>query len=132
MRMLISLTCIAAPPPCPLQFYYLFGFLALVFVILVVTCTEITIVLCYFQLCSEDYHWWWRSYFTSGTSALYLFAYSAFYFYSKLDITKTVPLLMYFGYMTMVSLAFFCVTGTIGFYACYYFVRKIYSAVKID
>jgi hypothetical protein len=38
--------------------------------------------------CSEDYNWWWRSYFTSGSSALYLFAYSAFYFYSKLDITK--------------------------------------------
>lgn len=38
--------------------------------------------------CSEDYNWWWRSYFTSGASALYLFAYSAFYFYSKLDITK--------------------------------------------
>ncbi len=40
---------------------------------------------------------WWRAYFTSGSSALYLFAYSAFYFYSKLDITKTVPMLMYFG-----------------------------------
>lgn len=74
--------------PCTLrsQFYYLFGFLALVFLILIVTCSEITIVLCYFQLCSEDYHWWWRSYFTSGASALYLFAYSAFYFYSKVRL----------------------------------------------
>lgn len=54
---------------------------------------------------------WWRAYFTSGSSALYLFAYSAFYFYSKLDITKTVPMLMYFGYMGMVSLGFFCLTG---------------------
>ena len=36
-----------------LQFYYLFGFLALVFLILIITCAEITIVLCYFQLCSE-------------------------------------------------------------------------------
>lgn len=30
----------------------------------------------------------WRSFFTSGSSALYLFLYSAFYFYTKLDITK--------------------------------------------
>lgn len=37
------------------KFYYIFGFLALVFLILIVTCMEITIVLCYFQLCSEDY-----------------------------------------------------------------------------
>ena len=37
------------------KFYYIFGFLTLVFAILIVTCMEITIVLCYFQLCSEDY-----------------------------------------------------------------------------
>lgn len=43
---------------CHTQFYYLFGFLCLVAVILTITCAEITIVLCYFQLCSEDYHWW--------------------------------------------------------------------------
>jgi transmembrane 9 superfamily member 2/4 len=74
----------------------------------------------------------WRAYFTSGSSALYLFLYSLFYFYTKLDITKTVPMMMYFGYMFIVSYSFFCLTGTIGFYACYLFVRKIYSAVKID
>jgi transmembrane 9 superfamily protein 2/4 len=34
------------------QFYYLFGFLALVFIILIITCAEITVVLAYFQLCS--------------------------------------------------------------------------------
>lgn len=45
---------------------------------------------------------WWRAYFTSGSSAIYLLAYSAFYFYSKLDITKFVPMLLYFGYMLMV------------------------------
>ena len=67
--------------------------------------------LCPPQLCAEDYHWWWRAYFTSGASALYLLAYSAFYFYSKLTITKTIPMLMYFGYMSIVSYGFFCLTG---------------------
>merc|ERR1719276_466165 len=45
------------------QFYYLFGFLMLVIVILVVTCAEISVALTYFQLTSEDYQWWWRSFF---------------------------------------------------------------------
>ena len=53
----------------------------------------------------------WRSYFTSGSSAAYLFLYSLFYFYTKLDITKWVPMVMYFGYMTIVSISFFCLTG---------------------
>lgn len=33
--------------------YYMFGFLFLVFLILVVTCSETTILLCYFHLCAE-------------------------------------------------------------------------------
>ncbi|KAG6556360.1 hypothetical protein Mapa_002303 [Marchantia paleacea] len=114
------------------QFYYIFGFLFIVFLILIVTCAEITIVLCYFQLCSEDYHWWWRAYLTSGSSALYLFLYAAFYFFTKLDITKVVSGVLYFGYMVIISYSFFVLTGTIGFYACYWFVRTIYASVKID
>lgn len=35
------------------QFYYLFGFLFLVFIILVVSCSQISIVMVYFQLCGE-------------------------------------------------------------------------------
>ncbi|KAK4491029.1 hypothetical protein RD792_001750 [Penstemon davidsonii] len=114
------------------QFYYIFGFLFIVFIILLVTCAEITIVLCYFQLCSEDYLWWWRSYLTSGSSALYLFLYATFYFFTKLDITKPVSGALYFGYMLIASYAFFVLTGTIGFYACFWFTRLIYSSVKID
>ena len=49
------------------QIYYIFGFLFLVMIVLVATCAEISILLCYFQLCSEDYRWWWRSFMTSGT-----------------------------------------------------------------
>ncbi|KAG1326561.1 putative Transmembrane 9 superfamily member 8 [Cocos nucifera] len=114
------------------QFYYIFGFLFLVFLILVVTCVEITIVLCYFQLCSEDYLWWWRSYLTAGSSALYLFLYSIFYFVTKLEITKLGSAILYFGYMFIASYSFFVLTGTIGFYACFWFMRLIYSSVKID
>lgn len=40
------------------QFYYVFGFLFLVFVILVVTCAEISVVMCYFHLCQENHHWY--------------------------------------------------------------------------
>jgi transmembrane 9 superfamily protein 2/4 len=114
------------------QVYYLFGILGLVFIILMITCAEITIVLAYFHLCSEDYKWWWRSFITSGSSAFYLLAYSMFYFFTRLDITKFVPALMYFGYMFIVALAFFALTGTVGFYACFLFIRKIYGSVKID
>jgi len=114
------------------QIYYLFGFLFIVFIILIATCAEITIVMCYFQLCSEDYHWWWRSYLTPGSAAVYMFLYSAFYFFTKLQVSYFISGLLYFGYIFILSFAFFVLTGTIGFYACLFFVRKIYSFIKVD
>lgn len=69
------------------QLYYIFGFLFLVFIILLLTSAEITIVMCYFQLCSEDYHWWWRSFLTASSSAFYMFLYSILYYATKLEIT---------------------------------------------
>ncbi|CAI8031059.1 Transmembrane 9 superfamily member 2, partial [Geodia barretti] len=49
------------------QIYYMFGFLLLAFVVLVVVCAQTSIIICYFHLGSEDYRWWWRSFFSTGT-----------------------------------------------------------------
>lgn len=114
------------------QSYYMFGFLFLVFIILVITCSETTILLCYFHLCSEDYRWWWRSFLTSGFTAFYLFFYCVHYFMTKLNIEGFISTFLYFGYTLIMVFLFFLLTGTIGFFACFWFVRKIYSVVKID
>ena len=114
------------------QYYYVFGFLMLVIFILIITCAEITIVLCYFQLCAEDYHWWWRSFLTSGSSGFYLFVYSLVYMFTKMVMTRGVSILLYVGYMLIASYAFFVLTGTVGFLACWFFVRSIYAAVKVE
>lgn len=114
------------------QMYYMFGFLFLVFIILAITCSETTILLCYFHLCAEDYHWWWRSFLTSGFTAFYLFVYCIHYFMTKLTITGTISTILYFGYTLIIVFLFFLLTGTIGFFACFWFVRKIYSVVKVD
>mmetsp|Transcript_8616 Transcript_8616/g.13214 ORF Transcript_8616/g.13214 Transcript_8616/m.13214 type:complete len:652 (-) Transcript_8616:177-2132(-) len=114
------------------QIYYVFGFLFVVLVIMVATCAEITVVMCYAQLCGEDYRWWWRSFFTSGSSALYLYLYSIWYFVTKLSITSFVSVFFYFTYMLMISIFFFLLTGCVGFLSCFWFVRKIYGAIKVD
>ncbi|BES88903.1 unnamed protein product [Nesidiocoris tenuis] len=114
------------------QFYYMFGFLFLVLIILVISCSEISIVMVYFQLCGEDYNWWWRSLMVSGGSAVYVFAYAVFYFFTKLQITEFIPTLLYFSYTMLMVLTYWILTGTIGFFAAYMFIIKIYGAVKID
>ncbi|VEN51336.1 unnamed protein product [Callosobruchus maculatus] len=114
------------------QMYYMFGLLFLVFIILVITCAETTILLCYFHLCAEDYHWWWRSYLTSGFTAIYLFLYCCHYFFTKLQIEDLASTFLYFGYTLIMVFLFNLMTGTIGFFACFWFIRQIYSVVKVD
>lgn len=114
------------------QYYYVFGFLLFVFVLLVVTCAEIAIVLTYFQLCAEDYTWWWRSFLVPAASGIYLFLYSIFYFATRLEMSGFVPTLLYFGYMFVIAAIFFMCTGFIGFAASFIFNRIIYGAIKVD
>lgn len=114
------------------QTYYMFGFLFLVFTILIITCSEATILLCYFHLCAEDYHWWWRSFLTSGFTAVYLFIYCIHYLVSRLEIHGSASYFLYLGYTFIMVFLFFLLTGSIGFFSCFWFVTKIYSVVKVD
>ena len=114
------------------QIYYVFGFLVAVLLILTATCAEMAIVLTYFQLCNEDYRWWWRSFLCSGSAAAYLFLYSVWYFDAKLDISGGLPSLVYFGYMALASFTFFLLCGAIGFFAALWFNLQIYAAIKVD
>ena len=50
----------------------------------------------------------------------------------QLEITEFIPTLLYFGYTALMIFTFWLLTGTIGFYAAYSFIRKIYAAIKID
>eukprot|EP00611_Tribonema_gayanum_P021765 TRINITY_DN424_c0_g1_i1.p1 TRINITY_DN424_c0_g1~~TRINITY_DN424_c0_g1_i1.p1 ORF type:complete len:659 (+),score=196.73 TRINITY_DN424_c0_g1_i1:147-2123(+) len=113
------------------QYYYVFGFLFLVFLILLVTCADVTMVFCYFQLCAEDYHWWWRAFLTSGSTAVYIFLYSGLYF-SHLQSNMAVTYMLFFGYMGIICMGLFMLCGSIGFFSCLWFTRKIYASIKVD
>jgi len=113
------------------QYYYVFGILFVVFLILLLTCAEIAILYNYFQLCGEDYQWWWRSYNTSGSIALYVFGYSFVYF-QQLEANTFASYVLYFGYMGLVSFMIFLMTGCVGLYSSLYFNKVIFASIKID
>ncbi|KFH43382.1 Transmembrane 9 superfamily member-like protein [Hapsidospora chrysogenum ATCC 11550] len=108
-------------------YYYVFGFLAMVSVILMVTIAEVTVVTVYIQLCSENYHWWWQSFFVGGSSAVWIFVYSVWYYAFKLHISGLVSSLLFFAYSFMACCMYALLTGTVGFLSAYAFVRRIYG-----
>eukprot|EP01080_Neovahlkampfia_damariscottae_P001652 gene1652-12777_t len=115
------------------KYYFVFGFLFMVFIILLITCAEITIVMVYFQLCNADYRWWWRSFLTPASSSIYLFLYSIFYFSTKLSsVTNITMMLVFFGYTAILCLFFFILTGTVGFFSTFWFIKSIYGSIKVE
>ena len=73
-----------------------------------------SIVLSYVQLVNEDYNWWWRSFITSGGTAVYVFLYSMLYF-SRLEASMFITYLLYLGYMVITC----CGIGKLLFHLCH-------------
>eukprot|EP01134_Creolimax_fragrantissima_P008190 CFRG8190T1 len=114
------------------KLYFLPFFLFIVYSILIIICGEVSILLTYFQLSLEDYHWWWRSYLSSGATAFYLMLYCIFYYYSSLSFQGFSNAFLYFSYSLMMTIILFIMTGCVGMLSSLVFVRKIYSEVKFD
>ena len=114
------------------QLYYVMGFLLAVLLILSVTCAEVSIVMCYLQLCSEDYQWWWKSFWNCASAGIYLFLYSLWFLSSRLELVGVLPVIVYLTYMSMISVCFGIFCGAIGVLMCFWFNKTIYGALKVD
>ncbi len=86
----------------------------------------------YFQLCNEDYAFWWRSFLTGGSCAAYIWLYCIYYFVTKLEVVTFVSGLTYFLYMYLVCFSLFIMTGFVGFVSTAYFVHSIYGSLRVD
>ncbi|PPQ98606.1 hypothetical protein CVT24_003939 [Panaeolus cyanescens] len=112
--------------------YYAFGFLALTAGVVVLTTATVTILFTYFLLCAEEYRWQWRSFVIGGGSAFWVLAYGLFYWATRLNLATMSNIALYLGYLFLLSLLDFLATGTIGFLAAYWAVRRLYTAIRVD
>ncbi|KAG8037181.1 hypothetical protein G9C98_004503 [Cotesia typhae] len=114
------------------KIYYVYGFMLLVFVILMIVTVCVTIVCTYFLLNAEDYRWQWTSFLAAASTAGYVYIYSFYYFFFKTKMYGLFQTAFYFSYMALFSLTLGIMCGTVGYIGTNAFVRKIYSTVKID
>ncbi len=63
--------------------YYVYGFMLLMSLMLAIVVSCICIVIVYFLLNSEDYRWHWTIFYVGGSTSLYIYIYSIYYFYMK-------------------------------------------------
>ncbi|KAI9499982.1 hypothetical protein GGI25_005370 [Coemansia spiralis] len=118
-------------------FYYEYGFTIIVGLILSLTVCESTIIMVWLSLNSGNHKWWWRAFSYGASSSVYIFAYSVFFYFTRLragmpDIIGFVPTLTFFIHSLLISAAYALCTGSMGFFAAYFFVRRIYRMVKLS
>ncbi|KAL1366013.1 hypothetical protein HN51_013926 [Arachis hypogaea] len=112
--------------------YYVYGFMLLVFLILMIVTVCVTIVGTYFLLNAENYHWQWTSFFSAASTAVYVYLYSIYYYYVKTKMSGFFQTSFYFGYTLMFSLGLGILCGAVGFLGSNLFVRRIYRNIKCD
>ncbi|XP_071725980.1 transmembrane 9 superfamily member 12-like [Rutidosis leptorrhynchoides] len=115
------------------RYYTAFEFLLVVMLFLVIVCAEVSIVLTYMNLRVEDWEWWWKAFYASGSVSVYVFLYSVYFLVVKLvRLNGLVSVVIYLGYSLIIAVAIMLSAGTIGFIASFYFVYYLFSSVKFD
>uniref|UniRef100_A0A7S2I724 Transmembrane 9 superfamily member n=1 Tax=Helicotheca tamesis TaxID=374047 RepID=A0A7S2I724_9STRA len=114
------------------QIYTLFGILFFAFLLIVIVTSFITVALLYFQLAREDHRWWWTTFVNGGMTGLFIYIYSFYYYFHRSGMTGILQSSFYFGYMAVVSFAFFLMLGSAAFHFSLTFVRYIYGRIKCD
>ncbi|KAI3774486.1 hypothetical protein L1987_49044 [Smallanthus sonchifolius] len=112
--------------------YYVYGFMLLVFLILIIVTVCVTIVGTYFLLNAENYHWQWTSFFSAASTAIYVYLYSIYYYSVKTKMSGFFQTSFYFGYTAMFCLGLGILCGAVGYLGSNLFVRRIYRNIKCD
>ena len=89
-----------------------------------------SIVLCYVQLCAEDYCWWFESFANAGACGIYLFLFSLWFAWD--DLGGALSWMVYLTTMAMISIAFGLFCGSVGFLSCFWFIRTVHSSRALD
>ena len=111
--------------------YKLYGVLVVSVFLLLLLSTSLTVLFTYFHLNAENYKWWWRSFFSGSSIALFVYGYCVYY-YANSIMDGFFQTTFFFLYSLLFAYALALMIGAASFLATYRFVWFIFSHVKAD
>ncbi|KAJ5087071.1 hypothetical protein NUU61_008378 [Penicillium alfredii] len=114
------------------KIYYMFGFLFLCYGLMIITSAATTVLLVYFLLCAENYRWHWRAFTGAGMTGGYVFLNALIFWATRVSFGGLTGTVLYVGYSALIAFVVFILTGSIGFFASWAFIHRIYGSIKID
>lgn len=114
------------------KIYYVYGFMFVILLLLCLVIVCVSITCTYVLLNAEDWRWQWQSFICCGATAVYVFLYTAHYYYYSTQMSGFLQTVYYFGTSLnfCIGLALFC--GSLGFIGSSKFVFLIYSNIKAE
>lgn len=113
------------------RIFYMFGFLFFCFVLMIITTSLLTIIMIYSTLCAENYKWQWKSLFIGGGCSIHIFIHSLLLTANQ-GLAGVTSFVLCVGYSLVFSLLIFLCCGSVGFLSSFFFVRAIFSQIKVD
>jgi transmembrane 9 superfamily protein 3 len=114
------------------KIYSVYGVMLIMLLILCILTACVSVISTFVLLNAEDHRWQWTSFFSGASTVIYIFLFSIYYFYKKTKMHGLFQVVFYFGNTGIICLLLTSILGTIGYTASNWFVRKIYSNIKID
>ncbi|KAJ8899270.1 hypothetical protein K2173_017305 [Erythroxylum novogranatense] len=112
-------------------FYTAFSYLLIVVFLVLVGCVELSVLVTCIRLSVEDWRWWWKAFFASGSVSFYFSMFAISYLIFDLQgLSGPASTTLYLGYTLILATAIMLATGSIGFLASFYFVKFLYSSVS--
>ncbi len=111
--------------------YKLYGVLVVSVLLLLLLSTSLTVLFTYFHLNAENYKWWWRSFLSGASIALFVYGY-CIYYYANSIMEGFFQTIFFFLYSLLFVYALALMIGATSFLATYRFVWFIFSHVKTD
>jgi len=114
------------------KFYYVYGILISVFVILLLITACVSIVATYLLLNWEDWRWHWVAFGSGASLGLYVFMFSVYYYCFYTRMSGALQASIYFGSTLLISAALAALNGAVSYFAADAFVRRIYKSRHVD
>lgn len=110
----------------------MFPLLLFVFGIMVIACAQVGICVTFINLVYGNYKWWWSSFFSTASTGIYVWFYGFCFFVFGIGPRNFNHFLLFFCFNTIISGLVALACGSISFYASFFFVKRLYSNVKVN
>ncbi len=114
------------------EFFYAVGYLFFVIIVFTISCSLLAMIACYYRMNKENHRWWWYAFNDTAFSGLWIIVYSGWFLFTEIDYVGGLPFIVYWTYMTMIAVLMALFAGAAGFIPTFFFIRKIYSTLKVD